>query len=162
MGSAAVLSWLLWVVFVVHNLEEGATFRRHGTPHFQKLAPGQFPAALLIVTLIVLGVVAAASVTPPRPAAWLAFWLATGLGLNGLVHGLGGLRFRRYIPGLISGAGLMLPLAAYAAYRLLAAGSVSWTGAGLAGLLALVSQDPLIGLALWLGRRLSRFWPARD
>jgi hypothetical protein len=160
MDSPAALAWLLWTGFVVHNVEEGATYRRHGTRHFQKLAPGQFPMALLVITLIVLGVVAAANLTPARPAAWLTLWLATGMGLNGLIHGVGGLRFRRYVPGLISGVGLMPPLAAFIACRLLAAGQLSLFGAGVAALAALVSQAPLIWLALWLGRWLSPFWPS--
>jgi hypothetical protein len=115
--------WLLPLVLVLHNLEEGAFFPRYLPLVLGRLpagvrdwigpvTSGQMAAALLLATVIPLGFSLWAAARPTSRTAWwlvLAIW-ATLL-LNAVWHIAAALLvFGGYAPGVVTAVVLNLPL----------------------------------------------------
>jgi len=162
--SLDLVIWAFPVAFLIHDLEELVTterFSRENRERFPKLLRGlatistaQFLIAMMV--LLVLTVVAAYLATRPlRDMTVLTLTLSIFL-----VHVIGHIAFpvffRRYTPGLITALVIVLPYSLYALYRLFSAHLITGESLTLTLLLGALLVAPLIWLALFIGKWLTR------
>lgn len=126
-ASLSIQVWVfgLWIVFILHDLEEVLTMARFIQDHIQKL-PGVIRiietrlmvstsemalAVGLLILLMFLAVVNTIRFPQSRP--WKVVWgLVVGILLaNGFTHGIQAIVLRMYTPGCITGILLELPAA---------------------------------------------------
>jgi len=126
-ASFSIKVWVfgLWIVFILHDLEEVFTMARFTQDHIQQL-PGVIriietrlmvstsEMALAVGLLILLMFWAAVNtVRFPQSRSWETVWgLVVGILLaNGLTHGIQAIALGMYTPGCITGVVLELPAA---------------------------------------------------
>ena len=130
------MGWLMYLALLAQNLEEylagGPELPARLARFFPPLSDGIRRNALLLVSGLALGLVAAGGVWLPLLAGALAF--------NATVQVLASLFQRRVLPGTLTGALLMGP----AALAVLSVSGMFWTG-----LLLGAALTPVVLAAIW-------------
>jgi len=147
------MTWIRFALLaaaVLHVLEEYA--RPGGFPAFMRGMAPRFAASITTPFAVVINgaflLVCALAVILGPAAPVLGLSVAALLIVNGLTHIGGGIRARRYAPGVVTGVLLYLPLGAYAFCAALTSGWATPRQALMAGLLGLAyAAVPLV----WLG-----------
>lgn len=143
--------WAFLVVSLAHMAEEYIypggfmDFMRRLNPDLAPLVTRRFAGVIngLQILLCILGIAVGRS--------HLAFSLSVGalLFVNGLVHIAAGAKLKTYVPGVITGGVLYLPVSAYAYYAFAASGQLHLRQGIISGLLgALYQAVPISYLGL--------------
>jgi hypothetical protein len=148
-----IMDWIFYAFIgaaILHVLEEYgypggfSAFMRKMAPPFAPFVTARF--ALIINGLFLLLCVLAASVGQQSLAISLS--IAGLCLLNGLAHATGSIRSRQYVPGLVTGLFLYIPLGITAYYLFSRSGQLSvWQGA-MSGILGLAYQAVPLGYLL--------------
>ncbi|WP_051317105.1 HXXEE domain-containing protein [Ectobacillus panaciterrae] len=152
-----VLLWLIPVLFTIHNLEEALTMRKYGTEHFKKMQRGQFPAAVTILTLlVVVFIYFGTREEVGLVGRFLAIFGQASLFINALAHIIGTLRLRRYTPGLITAVLIYIPFSIYLFNIALQNNYITEKQLFFAFGAGIIMQIPLVLGALFIGKLLIR------
>ncbi len=152
------MDWVIWafpLAAIVHVTEEYylpggfPEFMRRAVPGFAPFVTSRF--AIFINGLLILLCAAAALAGSRNPVFSLS--IASLLLFNGLMHIGSAVRFRRYVPGLVSGLLLYIPLSIRASLLFIAAGSVSTSDLFVAAFLGILYQAIPIGYLFLASRR---------
>ncbi|WP_372910705.1 HXXEE domain-containing protein [Salinigranum sp.] len=158
--------WLVPVSWVVHDVEELLAlpaWRRRNESALRRAARwssvtrrlvaafpdsrGTFAVAATLVGLFLLGGTVA-GVTDPRGVGLLVFAVCLGgYGLHGPVHVAQAAVFRGYVPGVVTAASLVVPTVAFVYWRLLDAGLLTPTTAGVTAAVGLLLFLPVVFVA---------------
>ena len=139
------MNWIFWTMpgaAVIHVIEEFfypggfIDVMRRMNPKLARFVT--IPVAIIIngafLVLCVLGAIVGTTV----PVFSLS--VAVLIGLNGLIHLISTLKTRQYVPGLISGLLLYMPIAVYLYHGFIVSGQLTLLQGILSGVLALLYQ----------------------
>jgi len=144
------MSWIFWAFVgaaAIHIVEEFVypggflASMRSFNPQFASSVTVKF--AVIINSLFLLLCVAGAIVASRSLV--LSLSVASLLFLNALMHIVGAVKVRGYVPGVISGVLLYLPLSLYAYYLFASSGQLTFLGGIASGLLGVLYQAIPIG-----------------
>jgi len=140
-----MMDWIFWALVgaaAIHMVEEFVypgeflDWMRDFRPEFASSVTVRF--AVIINALFFLLCVAGAIVASRSPV--LSLSVASLLFLNALMHMVGVVKAREYVPGVISGVVLYLPLSLGAYYLFASSGQLSLLGSVTSGLLGALYQ----------------------
>jgi hypothetical protein len=158
--AGEAMSWISYgflLAAILHLLEEFVypggfiAFMKKMAPPFAPFVTPTF--AIVINGLFLLLCVMAALIGRSAPVFVLS--IAALLGINGMTHTLGAIRARRYVPGLLTGVLLYLPLPVLAYYLYIGSGQLSveqGVGSFILGTAYQLMPMGYLGLAYLFGR----------
>lgn len=131
--------------------------RKYGTEHFKKMQRGQFPAAVTILTLlVVVFIYFGTREEVGLVGRFLAIFGQASLFINALAHIIGTLRLRRYTPGLITAVLIYIPFSIYLFNIALQNNYITEKQLFFAFGAGIIMQIPLVLGALFIGKLLIR------
>ncbi len=157
------MEWIFSAFLVVSMIHMGEEYFYPGgfMDVMKRLNPRFAPAVSVPMAVVINGlqlVLCAVAAVARETAPVLSMSVGGLLLINGIIHIMACIRVRRYVPGVISGVLLYIPLSAYGYILSIGSGALSVSQAILTGVLGLLYQVVPVGylaVASQLGRKSS-------
>jgi len=143
-------------VFVVHFLEEGPRFVDWFNAHVARGITVQLFWSVNLAALVITGIVVAIALSAPSGGTDLvAFgWFSFLFGANAVLHAVGAIADRRYVPGLVTALLLYVPIYAMLAADMMRARRVSRAALAIVGVVGAIPMLVHGYLIIFKGDRL--------
>jgi len=144
------MEWIFGAFFIVSVIHMGEEYFYPGgfMDMMKRLNPKFAPFVTVPMAVIVNGLqllLCIVAVLVWKNALIFSMSVAGLLFINGLTHLLGSLRMKGYVPGVITGLLLYMPLSSYAYHLSIDSGRLTWNGVIVTGVLGLLYQLVPIG-----------------
>ena len=139
------MAWIFGAFLVVSMLHMGEEYFYPGgfMNVMKRLNPKFAPLVTVPMAVVINGlqlVLCLVAIAVGKTALVFSMSIAGLLFINGLTHILGCVRVRGYVPGVITGVLLYIPLSTYAYYIVVSSGQLTPTGVIVTGVLGLLYQ----------------------